>query len=65
MEDLRYFYSTVAKAESQLGQMKFLCKSYKGLSFVSLPSHNRLIQGWSGAVATSAQRSQARRSGSR
>jgi hypothetical protein len=29
MEDLRYFYSTVAKAESQLGKSKFLCKSYK------------------------------------
>ena len=29
MEDLRYFYSTVAKAESQQGQALFLCKSYK------------------------------------
>ena len=29
MEDLRCFYSTVAKAESQLGEPKFLSKSYK------------------------------------
>jgi len=29
MEDLRYFHSTVAKAESQQGWALFLCKSHK------------------------------------